>query len=272
MGARHELAARGGPHEPALHRQGAGLGRVRGRPELAAPVRSRDRRDHGEAVRAQPVLLGLLAARRRQALHRRRPRHGQQRAQGHDDLGSRHRAPPRAPSTWRTVAGTRPSRRLPTARRSSSPATTSRPTTRRPATRSASSPHGAGGLRPRHEHLQAADRRAGRHAAVPVQFVLPDGRVFDAGPNPPRASSTRRATARSRRAGQPVRRVERGDVRPGQGDEVGHLVGSVVREPDGHRPDRGDRPERARRRSGARRRRWRTRARTRRSRCCPTAA
>ena len=87
------LAAGRRPHEPALDRQGALLGRLRGRAELAAHVRPRHQRDHAQALRPQPLLLRLLAARGRAAVHRRRPRVGQQRASRTARCGTRTRAP-----------------------------------------------------------------------------------------------------------------------------------------------------------------------------------
>ena len=78
----------------------------------------------------------------------------------------------------------------------------------------------------------------------PFMFVLPDGRVFDAGPDP--QTHLLDMSGNGTMSNGPVSPFDGSSAvmyAPGKVDEVGDLVGSVVRGPHRHRPHRGDRHE-----------------------------
>ena len=184
---RSRLADHARAPRAALQRQGRGVGRLRGRGQLRAHVGPVDAAVRRHPDRPQPVLRRPHHADRRAPARRRRPHPGLRGHQGHepvhpqvDDLGARRR-------TWPWRAGTRPRRRCRTAACSSSPATTitlgpnpdpntpvplinSRTRCRRSTTRP----------RTRGRRCRRASRRM---PLYPFMFVLPNGKLFDAGPD-----------------------------------------------------------------------------------------
>ena len=181
-------------------------------------------------------------ARGRPAAHRRRPRVGQQRHQGQHAVGSEHehRDARRGHAERALVPHRHDAARRPGAgllrrqhRRTTAPGQPAQLPVRL----------AARGLQPPTNTWTSSLTGARLTSPLyPFMFVLPDGRVFDAGPDTRRAAR-RRATGRGRRPDEPVRRLQRGHVPPGKVMKSGTWADPASRAAPYDRPHRGDRHE-----------------------------